>query len=288
MNPGMLFGKLLLIYQMPKTGSQTIEATLQQCRLPHQIVRLHFLSSNFAEPIIEKLKSNQVPEEWKQKAREQLEFTRRMARIVRTRRVLRACGFNIPKLRIISAVREPISLGLSTMFENFSYFFPQPQPSLEDYVEVLQRPRLYNFSQRRFDWELKPFTGIDVFKTPFPQQSGYSIYENCFARALVYRYEALEQLSAMFRVFVGCEVPQVLVRNQASFKPYAEAYRHVKEIVRLPAAFVAEQCSSKMMRHFYSEEERQRFFMRWSQGTEEVFLHPVQTDSPLDFDHGFH
>lgn len=268
MNSGMLFGKLLLIYQMPKTGSQTIEATLQQCRLPHQIVRLHFLSSHFAEPIVEKLKSDQAPNEWKQKAREQLEFTRKMARIVRMRRVLRACGFTIPRLEIITGVREPISLGLSTMFENFSYFFPQPQPTLEDYVEVLQRPRLYNFSQRWFDWELKPFTGIDVFKTPFPQETGYSIYENRFARALVYRFETLDQLPAMLRQFLGCEMAAMLVRNLASSKPYAQAYRHAKELVRLPPAFVAEQCNGKMMRHFYSEEERHRFFLRWTQGNE--------------------
>jgi Putative capsular polysaccharide synthesis protein len=268
MNSGMLFGKLLLIYQMPKTGSQTIEATLQQCRLPHQIVRLHFLSSNFAEPIVEKLKSDQVPDEWKQKAREQLEFTRKMARIVRVRRALRACGFTIARLEIITGVREPISLGLSTMFENFSYFFPQPQPTLEDYIEVLQRPRLYHFSQCWFDWELKAFTGIDVFKTPFPQERGYMVYENRFARALVYRYEALDQLPTMLRQFLGCDIPTVLVRNLASSKPYAQAYRHAQEIVRLPPAFVGEQCNSKMMRHFYSQEERSRFFLRWTEGAD--------------------
>jgi len=269
MNSGMIFGKLLLIYQMPKTGSQTIEATLQQCSLPHRIVRLHFLSGNFADPIIEKLNSNQVPEEWKQNARKQLEFTKEMSRIVRTRRLLRACGLKIPKVEIITGLREPISLGLSTMFENFSYFFPKSQPpGLDDYAEVLQRPKLYHFSQCWFDWELKPFTGIDVFQTPFPRETGYSIYQSRSARVLVYRYEALGKLAVMLSQFLGCEVPDVLVRNLASSKSYAAAYQHAKQTLHLPPAFVARQYASKMMRHFYSDEERQAFLVRWAQNHE--------------------
>src|SRR5438105_10706901 len=37
----LLFGRLLLVYQMPKTGSQTVEATLEKCSLPHRILRFH-------------------------------------------------------------------------------------------------------------------------------------------------------------------------------------------------------------------------------------------------------
>src|SRR6266404_6101237 len=90
MNPGILFRRLLLIYQMPKTGSQTVQATLQRCSLPLPIVRLHFLSSK----------------------------------------------------------RE--------------------QVTVEDYLEVLQRPKLYDFAQKWFERELEPFMGIDEFAKPFP------------------------------------------------------------------------------------------------------------------------
>src|SRR5262252_8920495 len=118
----MIFRRLLLIYQMPKTGSQTVEATLQQYSLPHQIVRLHFLSSDLAEPLVAKLQSPQVPNAWKENAQDQLIFTKKMSRIVRTRKWFRTFGLRIPKLEVITALREPIGLGLSTIFENYNYF----------------------------------------------------------------------------------------------------------------------------------------------------------------------
>ena len=266
MNSGMLFGKLLLIYQMPKTGSQTVEATLQQCGLPHRIIRLHFLSSHFAQPIVEKLRDRDVPQEWKRKAREQLDFTRRICRIVRARRILRACGLNIPKVQVITSLREPFSLALSTIFENFSYFFPRTStPSREDYLEILQRPKLHDFCQHWFDWELRPFIGIDVFQTPFPTETGYAIYENGFARVLLYRYEALEQLSAMLRQFLGCEVTAVQMRNVAGSKPYSAVYHDVQQSLRLPPDLVSTQYNSRTMGHFYSEAERHRLLLRWTE-----------------------
>src|SRR5689334_14279146 len=84
----LLFDRLLLVYQMPKTGSQTVEATLNRCSLPHRILRFHYLSRTMAEEIRRGPVSNHAPEQWAESVRPQLAFMRRMSRVLRCRRIL--------------------------------------------------------------------------------------------------------------------------------------------------------------------------------------------------------
>jgi hypothetical protein len=254
MKAQLVAGRILLIYQMPKAGSQTIEATLKHCFLPHQIHRFHFLRSALAEP-------------W---ASQQMEFMSKMSRALRVRKLLRACGLTIPKIEVITGLREPIGAMLSAVFENYYHFFSQGEPvKVSKYRDILLKPDAMNLVQQWFDCELKPFTGIDVFKKPFPWDQGYAIYENRFSRLLLYRYEALGKVSDILREFLSCDVPAVINRNLSSSKEYSEAYRQVKEHLRLPADWVAKQCNSRMMRHFYSEQERQDLQLKWAQTEKE-------------------
>jgi len=116
-----------------------------------------------------------------------------------------------------------------------------------------------------FDLELKPFTGIDVYKTQFPHDRGYAIYENRFARVLVYRFEALHNLAEFLGEFMRCKINSLANRNLGASKPYAEQYRSVKESLRLPAGFVTDLYGCKMMRHFYSDQERLGWEKKWAE-----------------------
>jgi hypothetical protein len=262
----LLFGKLLLVYQMPKTGSQTVEATLQHCSLPHRILRFHYLSRTMAEEFRRGPASNPAPELWEELMRPQLAFMARTRRLLSARKWLRRCGVPIPKVQIIAAVREPISLALSSVFENHHYFFANLETAtLADFVSVLSRARIYRF-QNWFDLELNALTGMRVYQKPFSPRIGYAIYENSFARVLVYRLDALPKLRVMLRDFLGCELPDVIIRNRGEAKEYAELYAWAKANVRLPEEFVARQVNSPMIRHFYSPEERAEFQRRWSVG----------------------
>src|SRR5690348_13402337 len=101
MNRNLLFGPLLLVYQMPKTGSQTVEATLRSCGLPHHILRLHFLSRELAEKVRAGLREGHRHGEWERQTREQVACSRRIPRVLRFRKMLRVCGFSIPKIEAI-------------------------------------------------------------------------------------------------------------------------------------------------------------------------------------------
>src|SRR5215831_10169171 len=94
----LVFGRLLLIYQMPKVGSQTIEATLRQSLFADPIYRFHYLSNAFAKTLKRGLASRQPDQVWKRDAQMQLDSIRIMSRAIRWRRILCFCRFNIPKL----------------------------------------------------------------------------------------------------------------------------------------------------------------------------------------------
>jgi hypothetical protein len=261
----LLLGKLLLVYQMPKTGSQTVEATLQRCALSHRVLRLHYLSREMADEIHRGPASNCAVENWQETVRPQLAFMARMSRILFWRKWLCRCGLPIPKVQIIAAVRDPIGLALSSIFENHQYFFQNLETATpDDFVSVLSRPRLYRF-QDWFDLELNAVTGLRVYEKPFPHERGYAIYENSFARVLIYRFDALPKVRIMLRELLGCEVPDMIIRNRGAAKDYGNLYSWAKANVRLPADFVAAQLNSRMISHFYSPEERAELQGRWSQ-----------------------
>src|SRR5690349_22591620 len=182
MNRELLRGRFLLIYQMPKTGSQTVEATLQQCRLPHRVFRFHFLSQHIASAMKRALRSSTAPESWKELARAQVEGIKEIRRIVWWRKWLTLLGLKVPKLEIITGVREVIGLGLSSVFENHCFLFPDlGSATVESCRAELLRPKAFDNLQNWFDLEIKASLGIDVYATTFPQTKRYAQYENRFA-----------------------------------------------------------------------------------------------------------
>lgn len=262
----LLFQRLVLIYQMPKVGSQTIEATLRRSSFPHPVFRFHYLSEAFAKTLRNGLGSVMPDPAWKRQARVQLEQLQDMSRVVRLRRTLIACGFRIPKLEVITGVRELVSLVLASIFENHLYFAPHLEFLNQSACrEVLLHPKTFKTLRDWFDLELKAFLGIDVFRYRFPWKDGCAIYENRFARVLVYRFDALPHLSGVLQSFLGCEIPALSNRNLGTSKAYAQRYESIRRRLRLPADFVSSLYQCSMMQHFFSAEERRRFQIRWAE-----------------------
>ncbi|HTL57807.1 MAG TPA: putative capsular polysaccharide synthesis family protein [Candidatus Limnocylindrales bacterium] len=264
-----LVGRYLFIYQMPKTGSQTVLATLEQCSLPHQIFRFHFLSDQIATSLENAINSGRASDEWQELARDQLRTRTTIQRIIRARKWLRLCRIKVPKLDIITSVREPIGLALSSTFENHSFFFSGlDAATAENCRAELMRPKCLKQIQNWFDLELKPHLDLDIYATRFPQRKGYAIYEHEFARFLVFRYEAIRALPAMLNEFLGCFVPAIINRNRSDSKDYAAMYAQVKQQLRLPLDFLRAQYSTRMVQHFYSDDERRELMRRWGEEAE--------------------
>jgi hypothetical protein len=266
MKTDLLFGRLILVYQMPKTGSQTVEATLQRHVKDRRVVRLHYLRSSMRSRVQELLASDKTAPSWKAAAAAQLELADSLRRAIRWRRLLSCCGFRIPKLEVIAGVRELIGLALSSIFENYAYFVADWKDlNTESCCEALLRPRMFVDLDHWFEGELKRTLGIDVYQKDFPRQKGYTILENRWVRLLVYRIEALAKLPEMLRDFLGCEVGELTSCNEAKTKPYADHYAWIRQNLSLPATFVAARYRTRIMRHFYSYKERKAFEFYWSE-----------------------
>jgi hypothetical protein len=251
---------------MPKIASQTIEATLRTFSFPHPIYRFHYLSNTMANNVRASLATSGPANPWKAQALQHLNFVREIARWVRFRRILTLCGVPTPKLEVITAVRDLIGLILSSIFENHLRLVASPeQLTMDKCRAALLGPKMFSTLLDWFDLELKAFCGVDVYKTPFPRTRGWNIYENRFARVLLYRFEALHGLPDVLRQFLGHEIPALVNRNVGSSKPYAEQYGSIKERLKLPSDFVASLYNGKMMRHFYSDEERRHLQNKWAE-----------------------
>ena len=80
--------------------------------------------------------------------------------------MLRFCGFGVPKLEIITGVRELISLMLASIFENYRYFAPKFDClTVEKCRDVLLHAKTFKTIRDWFDLELKSFSGLDVYET---------------------------------------------------------------------------------------------------------------------------
>jgi hypothetical protein len=257
---------LLLILQMPKTGSQTVEATLRQSGWEGDLCRLHFVSPGWVAWGQQKLRELGPKNTYYSNLGAQVDLAESAHEAARMRVRLRRAGVDIPRLHVISAVREPIGLTLSCVFEGHEHYFPTVESvTVPRCAELVQQFRHLERFQNWFDTELKPLTEIDVFQCPFPRERGFDIYENDLARVLVYRFESLPRIKEILETFLGREVREVVDANLSERKPYSGVYAAVKAQIRFPPAFAQAHCDSKMMRHFYSVGERQSFQTQWSQ-----------------------
>jgi hypothetical protein len=277
----LLFDPPIFLYQMPKTGSQTIEATLQQHLSTRRLLRFHFLSPTIAATIRKGLRYDHANAAWRNDACAQLRLMRQLRSGLLVRKVVRMGGIRLPKLKVITAVREPIAVALSSMFENYFHAFPTGPAALAACREAFLRPKTVKYLQEWFDLELKAMLGLDVFKQPFDREQGYAIYETGTARVLVYRFEALPELPAMLRDFLGESISHIAERNRGTQKHYSEPYQYVQAHLRLSADFLNAQYRSKMMLHFYSALEREQFYRRWVESDATVSTAPALATQAL-------
>ena len=270
---------LLLIYQMGKVASQTIQATLNNSDVGRKITRLHYLSSNAIAASKRQLHNRAVPENTKESIRYQIDVALRLYYTLAARRIWRMLDSQSPKVEMIVGVREPVGFMLASIFQNHTAFFPSLDDVDPDACRdiLLQAPSVsedhrrfmdfaFSLMSEWFDEELKTVAGIDVYATPFPREKGYAIVENKHVRALVYRFENLNRMKPMLEEFLQREISSISSQNIGREKDYGEAYARVKEKLRLPQNFLEHTYAIRMVRHFYSEKERQELTARWSSG----------------------
>jgi hypothetical protein len=280
-----LKGSPLIIYNMGKVGSKTVQRSLKALGVDMPIYHVHFLTQDLIDQYIEKRKEfvgtkqyGRLKHIWLyQYLREQID-----------RGLADTECLDSEKWKLVTLTREPISRNISEFFETLEAqpldeagqrYYVKSDPDFYDFEIVVDLDDLSGLVQvyldrldhdtplRFFDEQLRSVFGIDVFASEFPASKGYKIYEADQADVLLIRVENLNGCAAeAFKEFLGIQDLVLINENIGSQKPYAALYRKFKESITLPESYVDRMYNSKYMQHFYSKEEIARFRTKWQFG----------------------
>lgn len=260
----------IIVHQMGKVGSKTVELSLQKAYknlgIEVSIYHTHALAGF---------------EERRQSALRQEQLGERSA--AGTFNALKY-GENVRKKidedpnqhwDIISLVRDPIARNVGSFFYNLSEYMPgwreqyaNKTLSLDEMQSVFLTmfPPLSGLDHW-FEEQMKavPAFDIDVYKVPFPCEIGYKIYHGDFqADLLLIRLENLEQCAEhAMRDFLGLQNFTIHNTNLGEEKEYAELYRAFKK-KPLPIEYVQRIYNMPLSRHFYTDAELRDFAKHWT------------------------
>lgn len=254
----------IIIYQMGKVGSKTVEYSLiqayQSLNVNVPIYHVHFLNY-LAEREKNLQEHNNIPAAVIQKEKE--------SQVVR-----KLIDENLDwHWKIVTLIRDPIGVNVAAFFQSLGQFVPDWREQYRNGTlkagnlrEIfLEQNRDFHYHPIRwFDSQMKPVFEIDVYSTSFPVETGYKIYsEMPHANLLLIRLEDLNLCAkqAMFE-FLGLKKFILRDDNTSDKKDYAELYRDFKQL-SLPVEYVEDIYSAKFSRHFYSQEEREKFSAQW-------------------------
>ena len=242
----------ILVYTMGKVGTITLDHSLRAAGFPltHSLHRMgwsvpqypHFSGAERREIFFQRL-SCLSAYRWLPRAR---------------------------RLRVVTAVREPIARLLSLYLFAYRWIFDEAVEAagLDRLVERF--PLLF---EREFNHPLVPGEffateifgrlGVDVFAQPFPAERGWTVLEKDNVSLLVLKAELPDEMkNAACERWLGRAVPMVR-RNTAHDHRYGTIYGEFKRRVRVPRRFAEALYGSRFMHHFYTPEERAEFWRRW-------------------------
>ena len=115
-----------------------------------------------------------------------------------------------------------------------------------------------------FDEQLKSVFQIDVFRYPFDIEKGYTIIKEGNIELLLMKMEKLNDLEKVIGEFLDIDSFQVRNANLGKQKTYRFALKEYKKTFSLSEKELENLYrKSDYMKHFYSEQERNEFYMKW-------------------------
>ena len=200
------------------------------------------------------------------------------------------------KIRIITAVRDPIAQNLSFFFQLCSAvsFCDIPefwenggdiQILWEAWISHVLRDELelhkecdISFSymdyynkifnniitvQSFFERNFERYNGYDVYEYPFDKENGYSIVQNEEAEIFIYQLERLNDIKGELGEFLGIKDFKLYDANVGDKKWYAPAYKQALKELKLEKKYYDHCYSSKYIEHFYNDRDIGKFKQRW-------------------------
>ena len=242
-------GHPIVVFSMAKTGSSAVAAGLRTAGLG-DVYHVHDLDPIFL-------------------AQEESEYrwSGRPWRIWDAQRLLQRPPSATVPWHVVSIVREPIAQTVSAFFQpgvrrGYVDAGATVEPLLDRFGDRLDRLPL-----RWFETHVQPSLGIDVYSVDFDREARYQIISTATIRLLLLRCEDLAvapaALAELLDVDGAIDVPRVNVGAQ---KDYAATYASFTAALRPSAAQLDRAYGSRVVQHFYSSDEIDRFRAVWRSG----------------------
>lgn len=250
----------LIIYQMGKVGSSTMERSLSTYSLNRPVFRAHALVKKHMQQGRKALGLSAA----QYYARSNLEAKSYYL----AKEIVRAKKQQKGEWKFITMVRDPVAQNISSFFQLIDVIIPdfaQRAASQDIAIDELRELFLQRYSpdciyNQWFDQELKPVLGLDVYQSEFNPQQGYSIYRQGCIELLLIRLESINACAnEAFSDFLNIKDFHILNANTAENKPYSTLYRQFKSEAELPESYLSGVYNGKQARHFYTEAELSAF-----------------------------
>jgi FkbM family methyltransferase len=240
--------KHILVYTMGKVGSSSIRYTLTQHY--NYVYHLHSLDRDKLQALDKKAEKRGVKNTQKNH--------------IQTVQAVYANGLH-NNSAIITVVREPIARNISAFFQNLHTFLPNNEShSVNNIIEEFLSSYAHTLPLTWFDDELKTHVGISVYSEPFPKDKGYMIIQQGNISLLVLKLEISDTVKeAALREFLDNPDIELVNTNIGAEKDYSELYAEVKKQIVFDDDYINMMYSSKFMRHFYTEQEIEKFRKKW-------------------------
>ncbi len=249
----------VVIHQMGKVGSKTIESSLAALELGAPLCHCHLLNG------LDRIEEN--TRRTRSDPRETLAQIQHGRRLVKT-----ILGTPYIRCRVISLVRDPVARNISAFFQNLTEFLPDVfrryadgELTVEELHEVFLNHYDHDIPLAWFGRQLQPVFGIDVFASEFPKERGYAVYAAENVSLLVIKLEMLDECAAdAMRDYLGLQDFVLKHANVAEDKEYKDIYKAFLRSIVLPDDYLNRMYESALARHFYTDAELQQFRARWS------------------------
>ena len=195
------------------------------------------------------------------------------------------------RFKIITLTRDPIGYCLSAYFQDFLKIFPNIKNEYSDDSKIVEEVKKYFLNQLQyylngekgnigidrivqhhfnnpltfFDIELKEVFEIDLYEETFPKDKKFKIYKGNYADVLLIKYEYINEcIKDSMKEFLDIDDFILQKKNLGSQKKQRHIYKDFIDTIDLPKEFLEKQYSSKYMKHFYSKQEIDNFYKKWS------------------------
>lgn len=244
----------LWIYQMGKVGSSTIRRSLGAMEHKYAIYYPHHLTQeNIDDMELAYRKS------WSSSY-----SPRHLWHSQYLRKRLNNHSFTC-RCKVISLTRDPVARNISSFFNNIYLNYGMDRLNNKEVLRLFFNDFNHQTPLVWFDRELKGVCNLDVYKTDFPKEKGYKIYQGNLVDALVIRLESLSMcVKDSFKDFLDIDDFQLVNANIGETKNYASLYREFLSSVSIPNSYLEMMYASKYARHFYSEKEIEIFKSKWN------------------------